>query len=197
MDLTKLTNTQTLVILADGTVRIYDLNKKMHGMKIIACVVGWEVPDYYIAQEITPRMARGGSMTWVDTNRSSDISPIKAGDTMTIGDMTCEVASVADVPSPDGIPVVNITATVTGKIKPETESPTEADLPEYATIRGTAVQHIYKRYHRPAGNWEVRFMWKDGNLVVDEPMGRLKHLHETPIIACSKEDFLKDNEGYV
>ena len=54
-----------------------------------------------------------------------------------------------------------------------------------------------RQYWRDAGLWGINYKWKDGKLFTQNPYRDLKHLNNVELVEITKEQWRKDNEGYV
>lgn len=76
------------------------------------------------------------------------------------------------------------------------ESDAEAPfkLPEYVWLHNSALKKKGREYYRMAGAWGVKF-----KIVVDKlySISDMEHLNNKELIPCTKEEYEKDNKGYV
>lgn len=97
-----------------------------------------------------------------------------------------------------------------GEEKAEVTSSSDVKIPDYVSLDGTSMRlrhhkpvgafdndKEYSEYWRDAGEWGVGFKIKDGKLVSVFPAKDMKYLHEKELIEITKEQYEKDNEGYL
>lgn len=71
------------------------------------------------------------------------------------------------------------------------------NLPEYVSLNGTALKFIKNRnnYYRHAGDWYVNYYWKENKLF--SKCRFHKQLNNVLLVEITKEEWAKDNTGYI
>jgi hypothetical protein len=54
-----------------------------------------------------------------------------------------------------------------------------------------------REYWRDGGAWGVDFTVEDGKILVNEKHSRLKHMHGCELVEITREEWEKENGGYV
>ena len=81
--------------------------------------------------------------------------------------------------------------------------PKPAKFPEFIEVLGGSVVRLVEekgntaKYFRDAGVWDVWVKWEDEQLICRNNKGMMKHANGTLARECSKEDWKKDNRGYI
>jgi hypothetical protein len=68
------------------------------------------------------------------------------------------------------------------------------NLPKFVRLNHTAFRLVGNRYYRDAGDWWIDYKIIGGKLF---NVFRSNELNNLPLISISKEQWFKDNKGYI
>ena len=71
------------------------------------------------------------------------------------------------------------------------------DPPQGGSVLVLVRNGARKTYYRDAGQWECDVKMVDGKLLIYEPEGILAHLNNVQLFETTRNDWAKDNAGYV